>query len=162
MRAKPIYVVIVYETVFDKEKMRKCAEVLAIFGIAFTYRMALNFTVPDDAEKTISDAEAAGCKVFICAGVNINPLMNLLTNRTIHPVIGVPLTQDFVDPTPPRDAPLPLNDSGPRMPRLLLGVNEVEEAAIFAIQILATSNVLLSFRLRRFQQKRLTDANARK
>ena len=75
----------------DEEKVAPCMSVLKELGISFTVTVSSAHRTPERTEKIVRDAEAAGCKVFVCAAGMAAHLAGAVAARTIRPVIGIPI-----------------------------------------------------------------------
>ena len=75
----------------DEEKVAPCMGVLKELGISYTVTVSSAHRTPDRTEKIVRDAEAAGCKVFVCAAGMAAHLAGAVAARTIRPVIGMPI-----------------------------------------------------------------------
>ncbi len=75
----------------DEEKVAPCMGVLKDLGISHTVTVSSAHRTPERTETIVREAEAAGCKVFICAAGMAAHLAGAVAARTIRPVIGIPI-----------------------------------------------------------------------
>jgi 5-(carboxyamino)imidazole ribonucleotide mutase len=79
-------------SISDEEKMRPCSKVLDSLGIEHRFTVTSAHRTLERTQRLISECEAAGCQVFICAAGLAAHLAGAVAARTIKPVIGVPLS----------------------------------------------------------------------
>lgn len=75
----------------DEEKVSPCAEVLRSLGIDFVMTVTSAHRTPERTAQIISQEEANGAKVFICAAGMAAHLAGAVAARTSRPVIGIPI-----------------------------------------------------------------------
>jgi 5-(carboxyamino)imidazole ribonucleotide mutase len=117
----------------------KAVQVLKDFGIAYQLRVASAHRAPVYLEGIVKKAEADGCKVFIGMAGVAAALPGVLASMTGMPVIGVPCGGKV-----PYDSLLSIVQMPPGMPVATVGTDRGDNAAILAVQILATSDAALA------------------
>ena len=78
-------------SISDKDIMQPCSDVLRELGIPHLYTVTSAHRTPSRTEKLISELEADGCQVFICAAGMAAHLAGAVAARTTKPVLGVPI-----------------------------------------------------------------------
>ncbi len=76
----------------DEPKVRPCVQILEDLGIDCLFCVSSAHRTPERTERIVREAEAAGCRVFICAAGMAAHLAGAVAARTIRPVIGIPIT----------------------------------------------------------------------
>ena len=147
MSDKPL-VGIVMGSDSDLETMKKCAEQLSALGIASEMRIISAHRTPQAAHEYAATAAARGLKVIVAAAGMSAALSGVLASVTTLPVIGVPIASG---PLAGVDAALSTMQMPPGVPVACMAINGAVNAAVFAAQILATSDASLAERLGRFK-----------
>ena len=75
----------------DLPVMQSTIEILKKFDITHEVRVRSAHRTPDAAKAYVKDAEARGCRVFICAAGLAAHLAGAVAGMTTRPVIGVPV-----------------------------------------------------------------------
>ena len=75
----------------DLPVMQATISILKTFGIEHEVRVRSAHRTPDAAKAYVKDAEARGCKVFVCAAGLAAHLAGAVAGMTTRPVIGVPV-----------------------------------------------------------------------
>lgn len=75
----------------DLPVMQATIDILKSFDITHEVRVRSAHRTPDAAKAYVKDAEARGCKVFICAAGLAAHLAGAVAGMTTRPVIGVPV-----------------------------------------------------------------------
>ena len=134
----------------DLPVMRRCLEQLEAFGIACEVRVISAHRTPDAAHEYAATAEKRGLKVIVAAAGMSAALGGVLAARTTLPVIGVPIA---AGPLVGVDAVLSTMQMPPGVPVacMAIGGAGATNAAIFAAQVLATSDKRLAGKLRKFK-----------
>jgi len=131
----------------DEGLMKPCAEVLAKLDIPYVFTVTSAHRTPERTERLVSELEAAGCQVFICAAGMAAHLAGAVAARTTKPVLGVPLA---ASPLGGMDALLATVQMPPGFPVGTLALDKAgaKNAAWLAAQILALSDPELAKRLK--------------
>ena len=132
----------------DEALMRPCVELLASLGIPYRFTVTSAHRTPTRTETLVTELEAQGCQVFICAAGMAAHLAGAVAARTLKPVLGVPLT---ASPLGGMDALLATVQMPPGFPVGTLALDKAgaRNAAWLAAQILALSDPELAQRLAR-------------
>ena len=118
---------------------KKATKVLDDFGIDYELRVASAHRAPKYLEGIIETALENDCQVFIGMAGVAAALPGVIASMTSKPVIGVPVGGKV-----PLDSLLSIVQMPPGMPVATVGVDRGDNAAVLAVQILATSNAELA------------------
>lgn len=140
-----IKVLILMGSKSDMPIMQKTEAVLDEFGVAYKTMVRSAHRTPEATMQAVEDAEAAGCKVFICAAGMAAHLAGVVCSKTVKPVIGVPIASG---PLQGEDALHSTVMMPPGMPVATVGINAAKNAALLAVQMLAQTDEALSARLK--------------
>ncbi|CAN5436454.1 hypothetical protein BH09SUM1_BH09SUM1_17880 [soil metagenome] len=118
----------------DFNIMKRGLESLRVMGVPYVFEMASAHRTPDRLSRFAASAAEQGLEVIICAAGGSALMAASIASQTILPVIAVP-----VDTTPLRgqDALYSMVQAPPGAPVATVGINNAENAALLATQILA-------------------------
>ena len=141
----------------DLEVMENCITQLKHFGIGPMVRIISAHRTPEVAADFADNALKDGIKVIIAAAGMAAHLAGALAGRTALPVIGVPLSAGGSPAG--LDALLSTVQMPPGVPvaTMAIGKAGAKNAAIFALEILATKNSSLRKKLQDFKKKLAKD-----
>ncbi|MDP6349558.1 MAG: 5-(carboxyamino)imidazole ribonucleotide mutase [Chloroflexota bacterium] len=148
--AEPL-VGIVMGSTSDWPTMQNCTAVLEEFGVDHEVKVLSAHRTPKEAADWAAGAPDRGIKVIIAAAGGAAHLAGAMAAQTVLPVLGVPMTGWALDGL---DSLL----STVQMPRgipvatLAIGKAGAVNAALLAIQILATADPALTAKLRDHRQ----------
>jgi len=151
---KPLKVLILMGSKSDLPIMQATESVLENFGVAYKTMIRSAHRTPEATIQAVQDAEAAGCKVFICAAGMAAHLAGVVCSKTVKPVIGVPIASG---PLQGEDALHSTVMMPPGLPVATVGINGSKNAGLLAVQILAQDDARLTTLL---QQDRAAQAEA--
>jgi 5-(carboxyamino)imidazole ribonucleotide mutase len=136
----------------DWEVMKNAPETLAKFGVSCESKVLSAHRTPKEAEAYISAAEGRGTKVIIAAAGGAAHLAGACAAHTILPVLGVPMEGWALKGL---DALLSTVQMPPGMPvgTLAIGKPGAINAALLAVQILATSDAALGQKLKAYRDE---------
>ncbi|MGC9455644.1 MAG: 5-(carboxyamino)imidazole ribonucleotide mutase [Phycisphaerae bacterium] len=134
----------------DVEIMKRCAEKLTEFGIPYEMRILSAHRTPDLVRQWASEAAGRGMKVIIAGAGMSAALGGAIAAETTLPVVGVPIDSG---PLVGVDAALSTMQMPPGVPVACMSIGKAgaTNAAIFAAEIIATSDEKLAERLRNFK-----------
>lgn len=120
-------------------------------GIDVGMHVASAHRTPARVAELVSESEAAGCKVFICAAGGAAHLAGAVAAATTRPVVGIPLAAGALGGV---DALYSTVNMPPGMPVATVSVGAwgATNAALLAAQILAVADDELAARLREARQ----------
>ena len=129
-------VVIFMGSISDEDKMRPCADLLSELGIDHVFTVSSAHRTPERTARLVTEYEADGCQVFICAAGLAAHLAGAVAAKTTRPVLGVPLSASALGGM---DALLATVQMPPGFPVGTLALDKVgaKNAAWLAAQILA-------------------------
>ncbi len=134
----------------DAEVVAKAEATLDELGVAYRTLVRSAHRTPEETKQAVAEAEAGGCRVFICAAGMAAHLAGFVAAHTTRPVIGLPIA---AGPLQGQDALLATVMMPPGVPVATVGINASRNAAILAAQVLATSDEALAARLRRLREQ---------
>jgi len=125
----------------DMPTMEKTIAVLDEYKVVHKVLIRSAHRTPEATVKTVKEAEAAGCQVFICAAGMAAHLAGVVAAHTIKPVIGVPIASG---PLQGQDALLSTVMMPPGIPVATVGINGAKNAGLLAVQMLAQNDAGLA------------------
>lgn len=134
----------------DRPTMDEATHTLSDFGVGFEVVVASAHRSPDLVDRYVRSAEQRGLRVLIAAAGGAAHLAGAVAARTVLPVIGVPLEATGLGGL---DALLSTVQMPPGVPVATVSVGTwgARNAAILALEILATADPGLRERLREFK-----------
>lgn len=133
----------------DIEACEPIKQTLTEFGVEYDFHVSSAHRKPEQTALLAKNAHTEGVKVIIaCAGMAAH-LPGVVASHTTLPVIGVPLSGGALNGV---DALYSIAQMPPGVPVACVAVNGAKNAALLAIQILATSDAALSQKLADFKE----------
>jgi len=133
----------------DLNIMRGAAEILQQFGISFEMTIVSAHRTPDRMNSYAKEAYGRGIKVVIAGAGGAAHLPGMVAANTILPVIGVPIkSSNSIDGW---DSVLSILQMPTGVPVATVALNGAKNAALLAIQILATNDFGLSQKLKDYK-----------
>ncbi len=142
-------VLIVLGSDSDLPVMAAACSTLEEFGIGFSLRILSAHRVPQEVATFASEAKDQQFKVIIAAAGMAAHLPGVIAAHTTLPVIGVPLQSKVLDG---QDALYSIVQMPPGVPVATVGIGAAKNAALLALQILATNDEELSAALQQYKQ----------
>jgi 5-(carboxyamino)imidazole ribonucleotide mutase len=136
-----INVLILMGSKSDQPVMEKTEAVLEAFGVPYKTMIRSAHRTPEATVQAVQEAEAAGCKVFICAAGMAAHLAGVVSSKTVRPVIGVPIASG---PLQGEDALHSTVMMPPGLPVATVGINGAKNAGLLAVQMLAQNDERLT------------------
>ena len=143
----------------DTEVMRGAANVLKEFGIEYKAFVLSAHRVPEKLEETLEEIEAQGCQVIIAGAGLAAHLPGVIASKTTLPVIGVPVKAALEGV----DALYSIVQMPKSIPVATVGINNINNAGMLAVQILSVNNEDLKNKLKQFRinmKKKFIEDNA--
>ena len=136
----------------DWPTMQSWKEVFDELDVTSEVRVTSAHRTPKETQEYVQEAEARGCKVFICAAGMAAHLAGAVAAQTTRPVIGVPISSGSLQGV---DALLSTVQMPGGIPvaTVAIGKAGAKNAAYLASQILATSDDSLFGRVRADREK---------
>lgn len=132
----------------DLPIMEKAAARLDALEIPFEILALSAHRTPAEVEHFAKSARERGVKVIIAAAGMAAHLCGVIASMTSVPVIGVPIKSTLEGV----DALLAIVQMPPGIPVATVGINAAENAAILAVQMMATGNPELYTRLDAYKE----------
>jgi 5-(carboxyamino)imidazole ribonucleotide mutase len=131
----------------DLPVMQGTIDILKSFSIDFEVKVTSAHRTPAATHAYVTDAEARGCKVFICAAGLAAHLAGAVAGITTRPIIGVPVD---CGPLQGYDALLStvMMPAGVPVATVAIGSAGAKNAAYLAAQILAVADDALAIRVK--------------
>lgn len=142
----------------DLPIMEKAAALLNEFQIPFEINALSAHRTPKEVEVFATKARENGIQVIIAAAGMAAHLPGVIASMTTIPVIGVPINASLDG----MDALLAIVQMPPGIPVATVGINGALNAAILAVQIMATADVELQKKLAAYKEnlkKKIVEAN---
>jgi 5-(carboxyamino)imidazole ribonucleotide mutase len=142
----------------DLPVMEKAAALLNEFGIPFEINALSAHRTPKEVEAFATKARENGIQVIIAAAGMAAHLPGVIASMTTLPVIGVPINASLDG----MDALLAIVQMPPGIPVATVGINGAQNAAILAVQMMATGDVALQEKLIAYKEnlkKKIVEAN---
>ena len=133
----------------DLPTMQQAGAVLARFGIEFELNVLSAHRNPDSVDEYARTAEERGIKVLICGAGLAAHLAGAVAARVAIPVIGVPLGTKTLGGA---DALYSTVQMPRGTPVATVGIDNAQNAAILAVQILAVEDTELRAEVHRFKE----------
>jgi len=142
----------------DLPVMEKAAALLNEFHIPFEINALSAHRTPKEVEAFATKARENGIQVIIAAAGMAAHLPGVIASMTTIPVIGVPINASLDG----MDALLAIVQMPPGFPVATVGINGAQNAAILAVQMMATGDVVLQEKLIAYKEnlkKKIVEAN---
>lgn len=143
----------------DLDVMAKAAKLLDEFEIPFEMNALSAHRTPEEVEKFAKGAKDKGIKVIIAGAGMAAHLPGVIAAMTPVPVIGVPINASLSG----FDSILAILQMPPGIPVATVAVNGAMNAAILAIQMMATGDEVLMQKLVDYKEglkQKIVKANA--
>ena len=143
-------VVILMGSDSDAPVMQATADVLTKFGVGYTMTVASAHRSPDRVKRLIDEAHAGGVGVFIVGAGAAAHLAGVIAAHSSIPVVGVPIDSTALKGM---DALLATVQMPPGVPvaTMAIGKAGATNAAVLAVQILATGDAALVDKLTEYK-----------
>lgn len=154
---KPIVSIIMGST-SDLPIMEKAAQFLNDMEIPFEMNALSAHRTPEEVEVFAKGAAKKGIKVIIAAAGMAAHLPGVIASMTTLPVIGVPIKSSLDG----MDALLAIVQMPPGIPVATVGINGALNAAILALQIIASGDVSAQEKMTKYKSElkdKITKAN---
>ena len=136
----------------DWEVMSEAAIMLERFGVLFEARVSSAHRTPERTLRIVREAEKKGCKVIIAGAGAAAHLAGVVAGHTLLPVIGIPLNATSLQGIDALLATVQM-PAGIPVASMAIGKAGATNAAIFALQILASNNPGITQQLCDYRQK---------
>ncbi len=133
----------------DRPIMEKAEAILDRFGIGYETRVLSAHKTPEEALAFAAGAEAAGFAVIIAGAGKAAHLGGVMAAKSLLPVIGVPISASLDG----MDALLSTVQMPTGIPVATVAIDSAANAALLAVQILATSDPMLRQQLAEYRDE---------
>ena len=147
-------VAIVMGSKSDYAVVQKAEKMLVDLGVQYETRIISAHRTPKQAEEFARTAEENGFGVIIAAAGKAAHLAGVLAATTPLPVIGLPMKSSTLDGL---DSLLSVVQMPKGVPVATVAIDGAENAAILAVQILATADPSLRQAIKDFKKKQEED-----
>lgn len=147
--SKPL-VSIVMGSDSDLKIMKKCVDILKDFDVPFEVTVASAHRTPHKALDYAEKADERGLEVIIAGAGAAAHLAGVLASVTTLPVIAVPIN---ATPLQGLDALYAMVQMPSGVPVATMAINGAKNAAIFAVQILATKYPEFKDKLKAYREQ---------
>ena len=133
----------------DLATMQAAADLLCTLSLSYEIDIVSAHRTPDKLHSYASTAEQRGLKVIIAGAGGAAHLPGMAAALTVLPVIGVPISATKLQGI---DALLSIVQMPTGVPVATVAIDNAANAAILAAQIIATGDLALRERLRKFRE----------
>lgn len=144
------FVAILMGSESDRDVMKRAEESLTEFGIAYETNVLSAHRKPEALVAYLKEAEGRGAVVFICGAGMAAHLPGVVAAHTPKPVIGVPIESGGLGGL---DSLLAIVQMPKGVPVATVAVNGAQNAALLAVQILATADAELAERFEEYKRR---------
>lgn len=130
--------------------MKPAVDIFKNFGIEFDITVASAHRTPNRVKEFVQTSQEQGAKVFIAAAGCAAHLAGVVASYTTYPVIGVPISSE---PLKGFDALLSTVQMPSGVPVATMAINGAKNAALFAVEIIATSDESVKQKLLDYRSK---------
>ena len=143
----------------DYETLAPAVEILREFGVPDEAKVVSAHRTPDLLFEFASQAETRGLRVIIAGAGGAAHLPGMLASKTLVPVLGVPIPATMLQGV---DSLLSIVQMPKGVPvgTLAIGKPGAANAALLAIEILATTDAALRDKLRAWREARTSEVLA--
>lgn len=138
--------------------IKKSIDILKKFDVAFDVHVISAHRTPERAHDFAKGAQADGVDVIIAAAGKASHLAGVLAAFTVLPVIGLPIKSSTMDGL---DSLLSTVQMPKGIPVATVAIDGGENAAILAVQILATKDSALREKLVSFKKEMAKEVAAK-
>jgi 5-(carboxyamino)imidazole ribonucleotide mutase len=144
------FVAILMGSESDRDVMKRAEETLAEFGVASETNVLSAHRKPEALAAYIKEAQGRGAAVFICAAGMAAALPGVVAAHTPKPVIGGPMESGGLGGL---DSLLSIVQMPKGVPVATVAVNGAQNAALLAVQILASADDALASAFDAFKKR---------
>lgn len=153
--SKKLLVSIIMGSDSDLDTMKEAMHLLNDFGIPCEIKILSAHRSPKMTADFAKNADKRGIKVIIAGAGGAAHLAGVIASHTTLPVIGVPIETKSLKGIDSLLSTVQM-PSGIPVACLAIGKTGAKNAAILAVEILATGNVSLRKKMKKFKQKLAT------
>ncbi len=142
----------------DIKIMEDAMKILREFELDFEVKISSAHRTLDRTVDWVKAFERQGGKIIIAAAGLAAHLPGVVAGATILPVIGVPMRSGALEGI---DALYSIVQMPPGIPVATVGIGAARNAALLAVQILATQDAALSLKVKNYRAQMLKDIEAK-
>jgi 5-(carboxyamino)imidazole ribonucleotide mutase len=159
MDKKQPLVAIIMGSNSDWPTMKHAAQVLADFGIAYDAEVVSAHRTPDMMMQFAAEAVGKGYQAIIAGAGGAAHLPGMVAAKTILPVLGVPVASKHLQG---HDSLLSIVQMPKGIPVATFAIGDAgaENAALFAVALLANQDAALADKLTAFRQQQVAKVEA--
>ncbi|MFT6067109.1 MAG: 5-(carboxyamino)imidazole ribonucleotide mutase [Methylophilaceae bacterium] len=159
MDKKQPLVAIIMGSNSDWPTMKHAAQVLADFGIAYDAEVVSAHRTPDMMMRFAAEAVGKGYQAIIAGAGGAAHLPGMVAAKTILPVLGVPVASKHLQG---HDSLLSIVQMPKGIPVATFAIGDAgaENAALFAVALLANQDAALADKLTAFRQQQVAKVEA--
>ncbi len=143
----------------DWEVMRHAAQILAEFGVSYEARVVSAHRMPDDMFRYAETARARGLRAIIAGAGGAAHLPGMLAAKTTLPVLGVPVAGKYLQGVDALHSIVQMPKGVP-VATFAIGAAGAANAALFAVALLAASDLSLLEQLDAWRSRQTESARA--
>jgi 5-(carboxyamino)imidazole ribonucleotide mutase len=134
----------------DWDTMQHAVHILQQFGISHEYRVVSAHRMPDDMFAYAASAVGRGLKAIIAGAGGAAHLPGMLAAKTTVPVLGVPVASRHLSGVDSLHSIVQMPKGIP-VATFAIGASGAANAALFAVAMLASNDIVLRARLEDFR-----------
>lgn len=142
----------------DLKVMEDAIKILRQFDLDYEVKISSAHRALERTVDWVKEFEAQGGKIIIAAAGLAAHLPGVVAGATILPVIGVPMRSGALEGV---DALYSIVQMPPGIPVATVGIGAARNAALLAVQILATEDQVLSIQVKNYRAQMLNDLEAK-
>ncbi|MBP1760110.1 MAG: phosphoribosylaminoimidazole carboxylase, PurE protein [Firmicutes bacterium] len=142
----------------DLKVMEDAIKILRQFNLDYEVKISSAHRALERTVDWVKAFEAQGGKLIIAAAGLAAHLPGVVAGATILPVIGVPIRSGALEGV---DALYAIVQMPPGIPVATVGIGAARNAALLAVQILATQDEALSVKVKNYRAQMLKDLEAK-
>lgn len=134
----------------DWDTMQHAAQILQEFGVSFETRVVSAHRMPDDMFAYAEAAQGRGLRAIIAGAGGAAHLPGMIAAKTIVPVLGVPVASKHLQGVDSLHSIVQMPKGIP-VATFAIGNAGAANAALFAVALLASTDVALAEKLQAFR-----------
>ncbi|QPS71905.1 5-(carboxyamino)imidazole ribonucleotide mutase [Lactococcus garvieae] len=145
-------IAVIMGSLSDWETMKQGTQILEEFGVAYDKKVVSAHRTPELMLDFAKSAKAQGYKVIIAGAGGAAHLPGMVAAMTVLPVIGVPIQSRALSGLDSLYSIVQM-PAGVPVASMAIGVAGAKNAGLYAVQILATEDKVLSDKLIKYREE---------
>ncbi|WP_081166648.1 5-(carboxyamino)imidazole ribonucleotide mutase [Lactococcus garvieae] len=145
-------IAVIMGSLSDWETMKQGTQILEEFGVAYDKKVVSAHRTPELMLDFAKSAKAQGYKVIIAGAGGAAHLPGMVAAMTVLPVIGVPIQSRALSGLDSLYSIVQM-PAGVPVASMAIGVAGAKNAGLYAVQILATEDKVLSDKLLKYREE---------